>query len=83
MYHEAIFLRDAEKHEKLKMLLSFPFPFNVCKGAAVLNSWCRGKTTSILLIFVFGMNMWWEVHFAITELGDVTIIVMGVVSSTC
>lgn len=56
MYHEAIFLRDAEKHEKLK-LLSFPFPFNICKGAAVLNSWCKGKTTSILLIFVFGMNM--------------------------
>lgn len=57
MYHEAIFLRDAEKHEKLKMLLSFIFPFNVCKGAAVLNSWSKRKTTSILLIFVFGMNM--------------------------
>lgn len=38
MYHEAVFLRDAEKHEKLKMLLPFIFPFNVCKGAAVPNS---------------------------------------------
>lgn len=38
MYHEAVFLRDAEKHEKLKMLLSFIFAFNVCKAAAVPNS---------------------------------------------
>lgn len=57
MYHEAIFLRDAEKHEKLKMLLSFLFPFNVCKGAAVPILRVKGKTTSILLIFVFGMSM--------------------------
>lgn len=57
MYHKAIFLRDAEKHEKLKMLLSFIFPFNACKGAAVPNSWCKMKTMSILFIFVFGMNM--------------------------
>lgn len=38
MYHKAIFLRAAETHEKLKMLLSFISPFNVCKGAAVPNS---------------------------------------------
>lgn len=57
MYYEAIFQRDAEKHEKLKMLLSFIFSFNICKRAAVPNSWCKRKTMSILLIFMFGMNM--------------------------
>lgn len=30
--------RESKKHEKLKVLVSFPFPVNTCKGAAVPNS---------------------------------------------